>query len=346
MTAFIFLMDYKKLLRSFVASIVGFLLLTSLISVFTDFNTNSIIPQLFGSIYDYADKPSQTNFISILSSNCIALMSLDNSNPLEQQQTFEKYSAVCTNTEQLNQLKTACPNKVQYESLLSSTDYQLFLQSCELVESGELDKQCEMINNPQVSIQDINYTGLQKTCFDYKNGQLKDKDFFVKSIQYVIPPDIFTQGPLNGFMVFFEFVNDFAIILTIVFMIPFIVLYYKDWVNFALKLGGIFINIGVFILVPFLLVKVYISTQGLDTSFILNSIGTVANIQSQLLKTMIPIIVLNMYTNYLVFSGLSLLIFGIVLKVMLHRPNDLMNPRQQHIDNHISLVTKDKKRSI
>jgi len=106
---------FQKIFRSFIASIVGFLLFTSVFSSFSDLSTDAMIGNMFDDIYEYADTSSKKNTIDRMSANCVALLGMD-----EEVTTSDlsKYSELCEDSDRRRQLEETCPKLPQLEVLL------------------------------------------------------------------------------------------------------------------------------------------------------------------------------------------------------------------------------------
>lgn len=324
---------FKFFLRMLIASLVGFILFTALITNLGNFKTENIIEGIFQDIYTYSNTASQDEIISYLSRSCDVVSKPENPEII-------RFREFCNDKEQIAQLKETCPNKELYRSQLSTAEYNQLIQGCDLVESNKLEDQCN-------SIDSVDFEELSQTCIDYNNGKLNKVSFFSESIKSLMPSDFEKNNPFGKITSVFNQIEADSIFIALILILILISLYFKDWKNLALKTGSILLNLGIMIIIPFLIAKVYITTNGIDTSFILKSIlaGNSPN-PIMAMKILFPLIIVKSYTLSLIFSSIFAFIIGMSLKIIFHPPKITLNPHQTSIDNHMKMVHEDKRRKI
>jgi len=161
-------------------------------------------------------------------------------------------------------------------------------------------------------------------CTQYKNGELDDRQLFLDLIGTL--PDEMVTGPLeeskfinyNEGKITFNVPKVMFIIIALICLGIITAMYFGSPKVLLTQAGMILTNIGFFFVIPFILVKIYIASVGIDTSLLLqNLLGNsgLDNIGS----TLVPLAMLllkQIFTLTLFVVGVVLLIGGFVLRIL------------------------------
>jgi hypothetical protein len=314
-----------------------------LLNLFSEVSQDKIVTGLFGNIYDYANPQSRSDAIEKLSVNCELFMS-----DVSFDEQLQGMIALCDDDEEKQRIIESCSQIEALRGRIDPDELADMQEACELFENGEFEKQCETIKEEK----DMDFSGMEKICMDYSEGKINERDFFQRTVSEMTPKDLSspkqTDNPVFKFIGFMEKINELSIYLTILFFFLLVFFYMKDYHNLILKIGTILINIAVFILLPYLLVKVYITTNPIDTSFIMDMMGKgmTQDFTVQAIKALVPILVLDYFTLPLLVIALCFLGIGVFVKIVFHHHHKPMNPEQKNIDKHVKEKEYHEKRSV
>ena len=298
---------------NFIVSILKSLIIIISISIIfsnTTGDINKVMSDSFIDIYEFASEKTKAKTISFLENNCEALTG---------ESEALTVSELCFNETLFESFKSTC---AEYRELKSQgikiKNEQSLKESCEKIESGEIENECEEIKAKNIPAPDTNK--LKEICNEYSSGKLDDKEFFTKTI---IQPFGNLQNiniPLfQKYNTFTEkFKNNISIlIIIIVALLIFMFLLIIDIQHFLLLVGKICFSLAMVIFLPYIAILAYDNFIGINTSSILEGIASgQPSLDPNTIISLVMVIILKTYNSSILILGAVLLVIGIAGKIL------------------------------
>ncbi len=256
----------------------------------------SLLKGVAGDIFSYANPETQEKLAAMLVNTCSSLVS-GNSVTL---------SELCTNATLLESVRKNCAEfrqlklagyKIDNEEQLSDT--------CNRVESGDMEKSCSEAAPQRGEFSEI--------CKQYNAGRIDNRGLFesllIKSLE--------KQKTQINWLSFEGFINLLNYLhnkmTTFVILIPLIIILYflLGGTNaFLREISKIFVNVGILILLPYIIIIAYDKLVGIDTTPFLNQIFGIETAKLGGIISLVMLMFLRTYTPFILAVGLILLVFG------------------------------------
>jgi len=184
---------------------------------------------------------------------------------------------------------------------------------------SNLAETCSSLNQQSNSLTpDLSKIG--SVCKDYKSGKINDKEFFFDVIGNSLPSNMETQqiGFFDRYNKAINYLNSNKLIYFLILMALIIALYLliTDIKLFILSLTGISFSIGIIIMLPYFAILAYEKFIGFDTTPILSSLFGAGNVfDFKAIASVILLLFLRTYNNFIIFMGILFLSVGVAGKV-------------------------------
>tara|TARA_Y100000310_G_C20567242_1_gene756143 strand:- start:22 stop:747 length:726 start_codon:yes stop_codon:yes gene_type:complete len=171
-----------------------------------------------------------------------------------------------------------------------------------------LDKVCD---SPTSTIKTID-VGSQ--CTEYKSGSLSPKEFlgiFISDFS----KNILDDSDLTNLNIILSKVSEFKIFLLIItiILLTLVSIIIHDGGQIIKFLNGLFLRLGIWVFLPYILIKIYDLTYGLDTSPVINSLFLEQPAYTaQGIISSIMVIFLRSYNTFVITMGLVFLLIGAI----------------------------------
>lgn len=301
-------MGFRKFLTSIIKNIIILLVATLIFSTITlDFPT--LTKGIFEDIFAYASPEVQKNAVSRLAESCSAL---------GQGQELVAISKICANRTLLESMEENCASYRELKKRgIKIEDESQAIETCQKIESGELERACEELSTKKSIMPDFSKIG--SLCKEYKDGKINDKEFFFNAVSGAIPSQM--QLPDIGFLEKYNDAitslnNNKLIYFTAIFILLILLyLLLMDIKLFILTLTGISLSIGILIMLPYFAIVAYENFVGIDTTSILGSLFGLGNFDLKAILSVILLLFLRTYNNFIITAGILFLAVGIAGKV-------------------------------
>lgn len=301
-------MTLKKFIIAIVKILFSLFLIMVLFSLFADFSFKGIITNMFGYIYDYSNEETRDKVLTNLIKSC------------NTEETSYKTKEICENETLLIELKENC--NIFYElkekgKFIGNTEEME--ESCNNIMSGEFERACREIKEAKIKVDEAK---INKLCESYNKKEIDDRGFFtgILSSPILEEPDTDKIGINMGWWVT---INKYSILILAILLVLLILLHIGNFKAFFKLVGDILFLQGIFIIVSYLFLKIYINFSKIDTSFILDTAieGAQPKLQTLVIK-LLPLIFLRIYTIRLVIIAAILLAIGLMLKIIFRKPSE------------------------
>lgn len=295
----------KKFFILIIKNLIILLVATLIFSSITlDFP--NLLKGVFVDIYEYASPETQKRVVAELTETC---SSLDRGDAMT-------ITQICANITLLESMKENCR---EYRDLkrkgIKVENEEDVMQSCSQVESGEIERQCEELEKSSL-LPDFSKIGA--LCKDYKAGKINDKDFF-----YSVVSSPLSSQQMPNFGIFDKYnkaigyLNKNKILYFIILSILLVLLYLliRNTALFLIMLAGISFSIGVLILLPYFGILIYDKLVGIDTTSILGGMFGLGNFDPKSILSVIFLLFLRTYNNFIITIGILLLGIGVGGKI-------------------------------
>ena len=303
-------MTFKNFLISITKSLIVLFLATLIFSTITiDFP--NLMKGVFGDIFSYASPDVQKQVVNKLAETCSSL---------DQGKDFITINQLCANQTLLESLRENCRNyrELKKKNVIIENEQQV-MKNCNQIESGEIEKTCNELQNKKSLLPDFSKIG--SICKDYKSGKIDDKGFFYNIIgisfnsqQFELP----TIGFLEKYNQAISYLNSNKTVYFTILIILFVILYLlvMDIRLFLIRLGEISFSLGILIMLPYAIILVYDKFAGIDTTPILGSIfGAGASFNAHAIISVILLLFLRTYNSFIITLGIIFLAVGIAGKL-------------------------------
>ncbi len=299
----------KKFLIWFVKSLIMLVIVTF---VFASITTDlpDLLKGIFSDVFEYASPNVQKQVINSLAETCSSL---------DQGESLVSINQICNNASLLNSLKENCNDYRELKSRgIKIDNEEQVRETCEQLESGELDKACNQIHGKSSLAPDLSRVGV--LCKDYKEGKINDKEFFFNIIGSAIPSQLETSQikAFEKYNKIINYLNTNKIIYLAILLILVLILYLliKNIKLFLLTLSVISFSIGIFILTPYLVILAYDKFIGIDTTGILSGLlGNADIFNAKSILSVILLMFLRTYNSFIITIGIIFLSLGIAGKI-------------------------------
>lgn len=185
---------------------------------------------------------------------------------------------------------------------------------------SKMDDDCSSINSGESK---SGIENLEELCRDYQDKKTDDKEFFLELIASSMKQkDLTDDQELNTFRKINDLLNNRLLFIAaiIVLLMPIFFLS-KGFNDFISSIGKSLFNIGIVIILSFVLLKMYVNFSTLDTSFIFDSItGNSKEVMiGPMLKVLFPLLLLESYNMLVIVAGIVFIVLGIIVKVMVKK---------------------------
>ena len=298
-------MSSKKFFIYLIKNLVILLVATIIFSSIT-LEFSSLLQNVFGDVYEYASPETQKRVIAELADTC---SSLESGNAVT-------ITQICANMSMLESMKDNCR---EYRSMkrrgMHVANEEEVEQSCLQIESGEIERQCDEMQKSSL-MPDFSRVG--SLCKDYKAGKINDREFF-----YGVVSNPLGSGQLPSIGIFdrynkaIGYLNSNKIFYFIILSILLGLLYLlvRDTSLFLSMLVGIAFSIGILILLPYFGILLYDKFVGIDTTLILNSMFNLGGFDLKAVLSVVLLLFLRTYNNFIVTTGIAFLGIGIAGKI-------------------------------
>ena len=298
-------MGFRKFGIWIIKNLIILLVATLIFSSIT-LDLPELIKGVFGDIFAYASPEVQKQVINQLAGTCSSL---------EQGQSLVSMSQVCANASLLDSMKEDCASyrELKRRNIKVENEQQV-KETCQQVESGEIESTCDEIRQKGSLLPDFSKIGA--LCKDYKDGLINDKEFFFNIIGGAIPsqmqmPNI---GILERYNSTINYLNRNKIIYFVILAILMAGLYslIRDSKAFLAVLSGILLSLGLLIMLPYFAILAYGKFIGIDTTSLLSGIlGEGFGIDPKAVISMILLLFLRTYNAFIITIGIVFLAVGI-----------------------------------
>ena len=243
-------MDFKQFFISIIKSLIVLVVATLVFSA-VNYDIPKFIKGVFGDIYAYASPDVQKQVINGLAESCSALNDAD-------AVTINQF---CTNKSLFDSMKKNCDDYRELKRRgYKIMDEQQVKESCEKLESGELERVCDEFEAKKSLMPDLRKIGT--LCKDYTAGIINDKEFFSNVIGGALPTqlDMPNIGFLEKYNNAINFMNKNKIIyfFVLLFLIAALYLLTLKVEPFLIILSQISFSIGIVIMLPYIVIILYI----------------------------------------------------------------------------------------
>lgn len=299
-------MHFKNFLISIIKSLIVFVIVTLVFSLVA-FDFPSLAKGLFGDIFQYASPEVQKQVVSRLTDACSSL---------DQGKQGVTVNQICANSSLLESMQENCKD---YKALVQQgaqiENEAQIKETCRQLESGEIEGACnEIRKNPLMP----DFSSIGPLCRDYQAGKIDDKVFFFNvlgsqfsSLQLGAPK----IGLLDKYKNAIDYLNRNKVIYFVILAILLMGLY-SLVMNAALfwkAIGGILLNLGLIIMLPYFAVLVYDKFVGINTTSILGSMfGTGNGLEPKAIISVILLLFLRTYNALIITIGIVFLTVGII----------------------------------
>ncbi len=134
-------------------------------------------------------------------------------------------------------------------------------------------------------------------------------------------PIVIKGGKFTEFFESINYVMKFRLLLLIPILIfVFLLSYLSDSrLEFISALGRIALMLGILIIAPYLIIKIYLLFSSTDTSFILEGLGTgmvnPKELFGRMVRVLVPLMLLDMFSKYAIMLGFVLVFVGVYIKL-------------------------------
>lgn len=329
-------MTPKKIFIAIIKNLIVLVIATFIFSSITlDFP--NLLKGFFGDIFEYASPEVQREVVGKLAESC----SGGKGNVVTMAQ-------LCTNKSLLDSMKQDCKTYRELQSKGIRVENEAKMEeTCVKIESGEIDDDCSRLNK-----QSPDYSKTNVLCKEYKDGKIDGKEFF-----YGIVASPFQgqqlESPQFGFLEKYNrlvtYLNNNKILYFVIIAVLLGSLYLliKDFKVLLLTLGEISFNIGMIILLPYAAILLYDKFIGIDTTSILGSIlGLGGLFDFRSIISVILLLFLRTYNNFIIIIGIILLAMGIAGKVYasVYKKKALKNENKESADELLNELERDSKK--
>lgn len=270
----------------------------------------NLVQGVFGDVFEYANPDAQKQVAAKLAETCSSL---------SQEQDAIAISQICANKSLLDSMGENCENYRAFKERGIRVDNEgQVMKTCELLESGEIERTCDESGGKNSLLQDFSKIGT--LCKDYKSGKIDDKDFFFGVIgspfegnQTKLPD----AGAFKNYYLAINYLNNNKIIYFIALAILAAILYLliRDARSFLATLSGISLSLGILIMLPYFAVLAYDKFVGIDTTsllevFLQNAVG----IDPKAVLSVVLLMILRTYNGFIMTLGIAFLGFGVAGK--------------------------------
>ena len=325
-------MHFKNFLIGIIKNIIILFIATLIFSSIT-FDLPDLMKGVFEDIFAYASPEAQKEIIGQLTAACSSL---------DQGQSLVSINEVCINKTLLESMRENCENYKELKRRnIKIENEQQIQQTCYQIESGEIDRACNQLNERSSLSPDLSKIGV--LCKDYKAGKINDKEFFYNVISSAIPSQMQTNvGFLEKYNKAINYLNNNKILYFVILTILIIIL----WLSimnvklFILTLTGISFSIGILIMLPYFAILAYEKSVGINTTSILGVMfGSANSFDSKAILSLILLMFLKTYNNLIITLGIVFLSIGIIGKVYSFVLKRKLKPKEE-----IKEIPKQKKK--
>lgn len=195
---------------------------------------------------------------------------------------------------------------------------------------SKLTETCSSLDQGQSNYFTPDLGNIGALCKDYKSGKINDKEFFF----YVVSSPFSSQqvpkmGVFEGYNNAISYLNKNKIIYLVILAILIMELYslISDHALFWRVMGGISLNLGLLMMLPYFAILIYDKFVGIDTTPILGSIFGVGNfVEPRAIISVILLLFLRTYNAFIITIGIVFLAVGTVIKT--HQKLHLEDPEK------------------
>ena len=326
-----------KIKNVFIAIIKNLIILVIATLIFSSITLDfsNLLKGFFGDIFDYSSPEVQNQVIGKLTESC---SSLDKSNAVTLTQ-------LCTNKSLLDSMKQDCKNYRELESRGINVDNEAQVrETCVKLESGEIDETCNNLKQKQ-SLTDFNKIGL--LCKEYKEGKIDSREFFYGVVSSPLSSNQFEGyqfGLLEKYNNLINYLNRnkilYFIIMAVLLSLLYLLIMGIKLLLFALI--EISFSIGILIMLPYAAILIYDKFIGINTTSILGNILGLGNIfDFKAIFSVILLLFLRTYNNFIVGAGIILLAVGIIGKIYVKRLKALQEEKKENADDLLKELDQD-----
>lgn len=324
-------MAFIKQLHKLHIAAITFFVFTAIVFLVTDLSTDSLVGDIFGSIYDYADEESRAQAHDFISEVCSS--NVGSSGPMD-----FAFSDFCSDPQKIAKLKEECSQLKDIEAEIAPSlkncmkvpegemkfcdevmdKYQRIREieePCGLVESGELELLCKE-RQVDIYLENSNTDKLYTACKEVENGS-NPREELGKMVQVVMPDlDDTELNPLQSVAVKINEMRETVVavsaVLAIILIVILFVAYMPYFMEFAYSFSKIMIRVGILLALPPLLLAIYTYFVPIDTSWILMSLqnGLPQDALALAAKELMPLALQAMIPLTLFYIGIILISFG------------------------------------
>jgi len=189
---------------------------------------------------------------------------------------------------------------------------------------GKLTSACSELNEHNSTDSEsplpVNLSRIGSLCKDYNSNKISDREFFFNVIGSTVPDNfgLPNTNAVEKYYAAMNFLNSSKIIYFIILMVLLLVLYLlAGSLNaFLIILSSLCFSIGMLILVPYIVIIAYDKLVGIDTTPLLEAIlGSNLSLGIKAIVSLVLLLLLRTYTNFIVTLGIIFTAIGIVGKV-------------------------------
>lgn len=296
----------KKFALWIIKNLIVILIATLIFSSIT-LNFPVFMQNLFGDIYSYSSPEAQKDAVGRLTESCSST---------EGGKEVVTMQQLCANASMLAAMKENCANyrelKRKGAIIENAAEMQ---QSCEQIESGEIEEQCSQMNKKSL-LPDFSRIGV--LCKDYNSGKINDRQFFYSVIGSALGNSKTPKmGLFDRYTRLIDYLNNNKLLYLMALTILVILLYFiiGDIRLFYATVVGISFSIGILILLPYFGIILYDKFVGIDTTSILQGMFGFGVFDPKALLSVVLLMFLRTYNSFIITVGILFLAAGIVGKV-------------------------------
>lgn len=303
----------KKVAVSFVFLVLTILFVNFIMYHAIEHDLNSYIPSAIGSIYDNADRESRLVVHEAFNDICLSVSSTLNNALVEESCRPDK----------IEELKDMCSNYEDLPEQLKTTDLE---RACDEVSSGQKEEFCRIYFEEYDQLELIKIQ-----CDYYLNETMDDREMLISFLNLSLTNNMQNGEPTTGNINTINAVQEMVYENTLFSIINFILLILFSYLAYLIstknlflkKYSKILINLGVFLLIPLILVRVLITRLEPDTSELLLFMfsNQEQSITFEALK-IVPFLVYDLLTTKLVVISIFFILIGVFLRYYIMNNNE------------------------
>ena len=221
---------------------------------------------------------------------------------------------------------------LDYKNLVAGTFSDVYDYASPASRDKVVEKFADICNQIDKNKVAPDFANLDLWCRDYKSGKLTEKEFFMNVVGILAANDATEKpklGILDEYNKAIRGINKNKVLSSVLFIILLLILFLliKDAKAYIITLTGILFSIGLFVMLPFILIHLYNYFIGINTTSIFESIinGNEITPESRDIISVVMLMILRTYSSFVITVSSVFVAVGIAGKIYLFYIKRKMN---------------------